>query len=241
MEDVWYIKKGLINGQNDGLVSLLKLFDDEEHFYKHFIDNSLFFGKEVIDEQVKIFKENIVNKDSLPVRYTMKTKDHFEYENNNDKIVKNNSTKSFKNRKDAKIFAKKIDLIHKKTKIKVSIDGNGNYNVKRTIEKDPSINFKNRMICHIWGKTHHPLFFSSLWNVVLIPTYLAFLTDKPQKDAKIIEKIQLILKAICYKNYEPNSLYENFELFDEKEKKEIEEGLKLLEEFKININQILPQ
>lgn len=233
MMDKWY--NGLIKEENDGLVSLLNLFDDEAQFYNYFIDNSLFLDKTIINKQSEIFNAKINNKDSLPVRFTMKTKDHFEYANNNDKIVKKNSTKSFKNRKDAKIFAEKTDLIHKKTTIKVSIDGNGNYYVKKAIEENPSINFKNRTICHVWGKTHHPLFFSSLWNVVLIPSYLAFLTDKPKTDGKIIETIQLILKAICYKIYEPNSLYNNFELFDETEKKEIEEGIKLLEKFKINL------
>lgn len=237
----WILELGI--NADDGLFSLLNLFDSEESFYKYFIENSIFINKEKIEKQKDEFINLIELNEKFPVRYTMKTKDHFHYKNNKVNILKAISKKSFTNKKNAKKFAEDVDLIHNTTNLRVKFDSNGNYFVKQAIENSPAnfnnimskTNLKNFVICHIWGKTHHPLFFTSLWNVVLVPAYLSFLTDKPASHNVIIANVKLILKAICFKLYNPNILYEEIELFNEIEIDEINDGINLLKTFKSEI------
>lgn len=73
--------------------------------------------------------------------------------------------------------------------ILVKIDGNGNahidkmirdltgYSLKKNNNKRPDI--VNLKISHIWGKAYHPSYFTSLWNIVLVPTFGNDLLDKP--------------------------------------------------------------
>lgn len=41
--------------------------------------------------------------------------------------------------------------------------------------KSHFVNFK---ISHIWGNAWHPLYFTSLWNIVLVPSYINDILDK---------------------------------------------------------------
>ena len=64
---------------------------------------------------------------------------------------------------------------------------------------------RNYKISHIWGRTYDPFYFSSLWNVVIIPAHCNDIMDKDPKLHPIVAAIQNMLRAICYLLYNPNS------------------------------------
>lgn len=66
----------------------------------------------------------------------------------------------------------------------VDYDGNRKVRdeIKRTtghiVSQGASSTIKNYTIAHIWGETYHPDCFSFLWNICLIPSWAAFISDK---------------------------------------------------------------
>ena len=204
------------NDEIDGLNPLLSLFKTEEDFLIHFFSNVKFFRPELVEIQAKelLEKIKIKNEDSvsIPVRYSMKSKKFFYFKN--ETTNSGISKKSFKNKAEAQSFNLNQELFHKGTDIKVCIDKDGNYYVRKeiftTIDYKVSSglisDIKNYMICHVWGETANPLFFTSLWNLTLIPHYLSFITDKPDENSEIVGKVKNILKAICIELYNPINL-----------------------------------
>ena len=96
-------------------------------------------------------------------------------------------------------------------------DGNGNHTIVKTIKEKTGyiVSTQNRelinyTLSHIWaGTTQNPYYFSSLWNIVIIPDYINYIMDKPQKQYHINVKIQEVMKAICIELYDPNNIMEN--------------------------------
>lgn len=218
MTDKWY--NLLLKNTKDGLIPLLNLFNNEEEFFEHFVSSILFFRTEDINKQNEKLNLSRNNNEKIPVRYTEKSNKHFHFENQSN--TRGFSVKKFKNRTEAKTFSINNDLFFTNSidsvssvRIKVIIDKDGNYAVRDEIKRYTGYrvsqgtlisDFRNYMICHVWGKTENPLFFSSLWNVTLIPNYLSFLTDKSDDNSEIARKIKLIIKAICFELYKPNVL-----------------------------------
>lgn len=64
---------------------------------------------------------------------------------------------------------------------------------------------RNYVISHIWPDTADPFYFSSLWNVVIIPAHCNDIMDKDPKLHPIVASIQNLFRAICYQLYEPNN------------------------------------
>ena len=197
----------------DGMDNLLCLFgNNQEEFLHHFFANIQFFKPESIEKQKNDFKEKINLGEPFTVRYTLKAKKYFQYENS--ESTSGFSKKSFKNKSDAGDFAKIKNLIHNDTKLNVLIDKDGNYDVRKQIfdttnykvSQGAISNIKNYMICHVWGETHNPLFFTSLWNIVLIPHYISFLTDKPDENSILVRRLKDILKILCIKIYKPQNI-----------------------------------
>lgn len=199
----------------DGLTPLLELFENENAFITHFFSSSRFFEPQMIKKQQLDIKKKIENGDKIPVRYSMKTKEYFHYKS--DKTLNGISKKTFKNKKDAKDFAEQIELIHTATNLKVEIDKDGNYFVRKAIydyagfrvSQGAISDVKNSMISHIWANTDNPLFFTSLWNIVITPHYLAFILDKPDANSNLIKRLKAISKAVCYLLYKPDEIIEN--------------------------------
>jgi len=201
----------------DGMQPLLSVFNNTNDFILHFFSHVKFFRPEMVAKQAKEIQEKISlpNIESLPVRFSMNSKKHFHYkENVNEDIETKIRKKTFKNLSEAQCFALKQDLFHNDTNLKVCIDKDGNYFVRKQIFD--AINYRvsqgaisdmtNYMICHVWGETANPLFFTSLWNITLIPHYMSFLTDKPDENSPLVKRIKDILKAICIELYHPLDL-----------------------------------
>lgn len=107
-------------------------------------------------------------------------------------------------------------------------DNNGNLHVRTLIKEktgydlnpnDPD--FVNFTISHIWENAPSPLFFTNLWNIVLVPTWINYLLDKKnQGPDSLATKMRDTFKAICVEQYRMKFL--NWTDFPDEEKPEIE-------------------
>lgn len=70
---------------------------------------------------------------------------------------------------------------------------------------------RNYVISHIWPNTADPFYFSSLWNVVIIPAHCNDIMDKDPKSHHLVAAIQNLFRAICYLLYEPNNYLTDIE------------------------------
>ena len=70
---------------------------------------------------------------------------------------------------------------------------------------------RNYKISHIWGRTYDPFYFSSLWNVVIIPAHCNGIMDKNPKLHHLVAAIQNLFRAICYLLYNPNKYLADIE------------------------------
>ena len=62
--------------------------------------------------------------------------------------------------------------------------------------------FQNYIISHIWGRAFDPRYFTSLWNVVIIPAWANPLMDKIQpEEGSPASILQSTFMAICHKLY----------------------------------------
>ncbi len=70
---------------------------------------------------------------------------------------------------------------------------------------------RNYKISHIWPDTADPFYFSSLWNVVIIPAHCNDIMDKDPKSHHLVAAIQKLFRAICYLLYNPNKYLADIE------------------------------
>lgn len=204
---MWYSK---IISKNDGIESILSLFKTEEEFIKHYFSNILFFNPEIVNEQAVKILNKIKNNEKLPVRFTKESKKHFYFENKEN--LNNRSSKTFKTRKDAHIFSDANNLYHKESDIKVITDKDGNYYVRKEIydytgyriSQGILSDYINYTISHIWGNTSNPYFFTSLWNISIIPQTFSFIIDKSKSNSDLVKKIKLITEIIHIELYNPD-------------------------------------
>lgn len=197
----------------DGINALSSLFPNEDALIEHIIEHTLFFNREMVLKQARDIRGRIRTGKAIPARFTS-NKNYFLQHS-----VKT-TTPRFKNKGEAVAFTKYDGddetkcLFHRETKIRVSIDADGNYAPKRTIyeytnqlvscgQRSTVVNYT---IAHIWAKTDNPLFFNSLWNYALLPTHCAFLTDKRDDSNPLIAQIKELIRAISWELYNPNRI-----------------------------------
>lgn len=194
----------------NGTDSLIKLFKSEDDFIEHFIKSSFFFSKETVEKKAKELLDTVKNREKLPIRYTSKVKGNFKGQGIK---MKSHDTKE---KIKKLVLADNFYFIDKNDDIPVFVDSTGNQNLVKLIGEETGYlvstsnsNIINYTISHIWeGTTYNPYFFTSLWNVAIIPTYLNYIMDKPSKQDVMNGKIQGIMTAICYKLYDPINLME---------------------------------
>jgi hypothetical protein len=92
-------------------------------------------------------------------------------------------------------------------------DSNGNARVNQMINDifgygQPITKFfQNYIISHIWGNAFDPRYFTSLWNLVLVPAWANHLLDKSSaEDGSVAKKLLDTVKAICAENYNMSTL-----------------------------------
>lgn len=105
---------------------------------------------------------------------------------------------------------KKRPATYPGTTIKVELDDDGNrflrdyinettnYWISKGKKDSQFIGFK---ISHIWGQATDPRYFSSLWNVVIVPAWANDLLDKDSSASSLIAKMIGTFKGICIDLY----------------------------------------
>ena len=193
----------------DGLNCFRQLFPNDDELVDYVIRNTLFFKKDIVFQQVRVYRLAIRMGEAIPVRYTSNGAFFRQHE------VKT-TTPRFRNKQEAVLFTKDSAnaIFHEDSKIRVCFDPDGNYYPKIEIlkytghrvswgEKSSVVNYN---IAHIWGKTDHPLFFSLFWNYALLPCHCTFLTDKKDENDVVMKSIKNLLKAISIELYDPNRI-----------------------------------
>lgn len=104
--------------------------------------------------------------------------------------------------------------------VSIIIDYDGNDFVRTAIHRYTGVwvcennrvnMLRNYVISHIWPDTADPFYFSSLWNVVIIPAHCNDIMDKDPKSHHVVAAIQNLFRAICYLLYEPNNYLTDIE------------------------------
>lgn len=114
---------------------------------------------------------------------------------------------------------KGIYLIDGKT-FRVDIDIDGNRSVREMIKQWTGVTvsggkdslLQNTIISHVWGQACDPRYFTSLWNIVLIPAWANSLMDKEDAPAgTLASKMRATYMQICTQLYKddlfPKSKY----------------------------------
>lgn len=179
----------------DALDNFIKLHDGEENLIKAIVESSLFFKKEYVKTRNKELNNLIKNKSKLFVRYSLAFNNIF----------------NIKNKKEGKKFTRDNTVRIPASPFNMIIDNDGNAENRRIIKKltnhkvssGVKSSIKNYIISHVWGITDNPLFFSSLWNIVLIPVYYNFILDKNDEHHDIVKRVKDEFKLICIKEYDP--------------------------------------
>ncbi len=77
----------------------------------------------------------------------------------------------------------------------------------QTISTGKNSTVKNYIISHVWGLASHPLFFSSLWNIVLIPAHFNYLMDKDPESHPVVKIVKESIQRKCASIY---NFYDQF-------------------------------
>ena len=178
----------------DGIDPIVTLLNGDEAFVKLAIESSYFFSIEIVKERhselCKLFKGS----SPIPARKSNKKDNH-----------KNDEKHSQEN---GHWYYEDNDL--KKTPI--DIDGDGNKSVREiirdktgyTIAEGKKCIFQNYNISHIWGRAYDPRYFTSLWNIVFIPSWANSLMDKDAISESIASKLKNTYMSICENLYFKN-------------------------------------
>ena len=94
--------------------------------------------------------------------------------------------------------------------ISIEKDADNNQNVRKiikgytgyTVGEGKGSIFQNYIISHIWGHAYDPRYFTSLWNIVLIPAWANPLMDKVNPDQEsVASMLQSTFQKICEELY----------------------------------------
>ena len=157
----------------DGLVSKLGV----EQFVKLVIEESFFFHPIIIEKRHSELLNLFDIQSPIPARKT--TKDSQQQINGQWFFIESNLN------------------------LPIEIDKDGNQNVRKiikeytgyTIGEGKDSTFQNYIISHIWGRAFDPRYFTSLWNVVLIPVWA-----NPDQGS-VASLLQSTFQNICEKLY----------------------------------------
>lgn len=159
---------------------------------QYMIEHSLFFSKDVVDKAFGELEIKLNAGDPLFIRRSTKQGSLSPYRGNGP-YYWNNIYRS-----------KGLD------NIEVLLDVDGNREVRRIINSLTGIVVSQGnksdilfgKISHIWGETSNPFFFTSLWNIVIVPAYFNDILDKDGGADPRIDMIKEQFKAVCWDRYD---------------------------------------
>lgn len=167
----------------------------EKEFIRLAVEESYFFSEDLVKARYNEIYKNL-GKKPLPARKTTKKQKGIPGIGIN--IDKNSNIYYQINGKE----------------IPVKLDPDGNQQVRKIIKEKTGYTlcegsssiFRNYIISHIWGKAYDPIYFTSFWNIVLVPAWVNSLLDKNSTDQDSIEyKLKETFKKICVELYIKNN------------------------------------
>ncbi len=171
----------------DGMDSLIAHFG-VNNFVRMAIESSYFFDIEIKmdrnDKLIGLFKNE---NEKIPARATTKGEINPDYNQSGGYYCENGTP----------LFP-------------IDIDPDGNKFVRQlinsytgyTIGQGKGSIFQNYIISHIWGRAYDPRFFTSFWNIVLIPAWANSLMDKVAPQGSVASKLKATFMAICWRYYQ---------------------------------------
>lgn len=203
----------------DGYYSLVNstgMGGSEEAFVKLAIENSFFFAPSLVTKQHKDLHDNICKLLAGEVVDKVYARD------STDRTIQPPTGKG-----TVKLNGKKKRygvFVAPQTgqKIPIWIDSDGNRRVRDLILEKTGFTvsfgydnyFINFKISHIWGNAYDPRFFTSLWNIVLVPAWANDLLDKQNSTLPLAQKMINTYKAICEKKYSTYSKWKELGIQD---------------------------
>lgn len=178
----------------DGIDQLVSLYKNQDEFVKAFLEGTLFIPPEVVQlrnqEMIELYK----NGGKFPIRYSPSHHEALGVNNKAEAIALTRNN-------EARLPA------YPSFNIKIDNDGNheNRRSIKRylgqTISTGKNSTVKNYIISHVWGLASHPLFFSSLWNIVLIPAHFNYLMDKDPESHPVVKAVKESIQQKCISIY----------------------------------------
>lgn len=179
----------------DGIDQLVSLYGSQENFVKSFLESTLFIPLDIVrlrnHEIIELYK----SRGKLPIRYS----------------PSHHEALGIKNKAEAISFARFNEArLPSCPAFNIKIDNDGNHENRRSIKKflrqtistGKNSTIKNYIISHVWGLASHPLFFSSLWNIVLIPAHLNYLMDKDPDSHPVVKVVKEAIQRKCIYLYQ---------------------------------------
>ena len=177
----------------DGMESLLDILG-EEGFIKAVIENSYFLSPELVHARFDEMARALAIGEKLYARKS--TQDDLYQMKGSDRLYVDGSFKC-----------------------PIVLDKDGNAEVRKVINTETGYTisqgkgsiFQNYCISHVWGKAYDPRYFSSLWNLAIVPAWGNSLMDKmADEESDEVERLAARLKAtiesVCSTLYKMDEL-----------------------------------
>ena len=181
----------------DGMDDLLKFMKDEDVFIRHVIESSYFFEPDMVKGQnIEPKSPEEPWKARLTTDLLIIDKDDLE------------KLEEWKKKKEGEqpiccytFDGKDYDVL---------VDPDGNSFVRQLINDYTAVvvsNGKNSLIqntiiSHVWGRAYDPRYFTSLWNIVLIPAWANSLMDKDDAPkGTLASRLRATIMTLCRKMY----------------------------------------
>lgn len=170
----------------EGLIAMLGV----EKFVKLAVEESFFFHPEIVKERHAELLKLFDSQSPIPARKTTKEDENAVYS-------------------QQQINGQWI-FIESNLNIPIEKDADNNQNVRKIIKRYTGYTvgegkgsiFQNYIISHIWSRAYDPRYFTSLWNIVLIPAWANPLMDKVNPDQESFASLlQSTFKKICEQLY----------------------------------------
>lgn len=178
----------------DGIDQLVSLYKSQNEFVKAFLESTLFIPPEIVQLRNQVMIELYKTGGKFPIRYSPSHHEALGIKNKAEAIALTRAN-------EARLPAYPA--------FNIKIDNDGNHENRRSIKKylgqtistGKNSTVKNYIVSHVWGLASHPLFFSSLWNIVLIPAHFNYLMDKDPESHPVVKIVKESIQLKCASIY----------------------------------------
>jgi len=181
----------------DGMDDLLKFMKDEDEFIRHAIKSSYFF-------EPKMVKDQIIEPESSEEFWKARLTTDLNIINEEDL----KELEKWKKKKEGEQPTCRYTFGGKVFNVLVDSDGNNfvrqliNDYTAVVISNGKNSLIQNTIISHIWGRAYDPRYFTSLWNIVLIPAWANSLMDKDDAPkGTLASRLRATIMTLCRKMY----------------------------------------